>query len=33
MRKEQRGHQIEEVGETLREMMPFVKENTVDTDN
>lgn len=33
MREEQRGHQIEEVGETLREMMPFVKENAVDTDN
>lgn len=33
MRKEQRGHQIEEVGEKLRDMMPFVKENAVDTNN
>lgn len=32
-RKEQAGHPIEEVGERLREMMPFVKENMVDTEN
>lgn len=33
LREEQKGHQIEEVGAKLREMMPFVKENAVDTDN
>ena len=33
MRKEQKGHQIEEVGAKLREMMPFVKENMVNTEN
>ncbi len=33
MRKQHQGHQIEEVGETLRDMMPFVKSNMVNTEN
>lgn len=33
MREEQNGHQIEAVGEKLRDMMPFVKENAVNTQN
>ena len=33
MREEQQGHPIEEVGARLREMMPFVKENMVNTEN
>lgn len=33
MREKEQGHPIEEVGGQLREMMPFVKENAVDTNN
>ncbi len=33
LRQEQAGHPIEEVGRQLREMMPFVKQNAVDTKN
>ncbi|AMB99021.1 ketol-acid reductoisomerase [Aerococcus urinaehominis] len=33
MREAEQGHQIEKVGAELREMMPFVKENAVDTRN
>ena len=33
MREKEQGHPIEEVGSRLREMMPFVKENAVDTNN
>ncbi|MDK6805497.1 ketol-acid reductoisomerase [Aerococcus sp. UMB7834] len=33
MREKEASHQIEEVGEELRDMMPFVKKNKVDTKN
>lgn len=33
MREKEQGHPIEAVGATLRDMMPFVKENAVNTDN
>jgi ketol-acid reductoisomerase len=33
LREKEQGHQIEEVGAKLRDMMPFVKENAVDTNN
>lgn len=33
LREKEQGHPIEEVGEKLRDMMPFVKENAVDTQN
>lgn len=33
MRQEQAGHPIEEVGRQLRDMMPFVRQNAVNTEN
>lgn len=33
MREEQAGHPIEEVGRRLRDMMPFVRQNAVNTEN
>ncbi len=33
LREKEQGHPIEEVGARLRDMMPFVKENAVNTDN
>lgn len=33
MREDEQGHPIEKVGAELREMMPFVKENAVNTTN
>ena len=30
MREEQHGHQIEEVGRNLREMMPFIKSKRIE---
>lgn len=33
LREKEQGHEIEKVGSELRDMMPFVKENAVDTNN
>lgn len=33
LREKEQGHKVEEVGTKLRDMMPFVKENKVDTNN